>query len=789
MNFDSKSLNVLELNTVLNLLSNEAVCSAAKQSCRDLTPMVKIAEVVSHVEETTSAYNMLNLKGSPPFSDVRDINPFLDRAKLGGSLNTLELLDIKKLLRTARLVRSYIDDDKLTASSIDYLFRSLRANKYLEDRIDSCILGEDEISDNASPFLSDIRRKIRSVSANARESLQKIISSPSYSKALQENIVTMRSGRYVVPVKAEHRSEIPGIVHDMSASGATLFVEPMATVKANNELRELYIKEKLEIDRILSELSSECAEHSSDISSDYSVLVSLDVIFAKAKYSFNNKCNPAHNSSKGIDLKRARHPLLDKSSAVPIDVVIGEEYDTLIITGPNTGGKTVSLKTVGLLCAMNQCGLHIPADYGSRLPVFTHILADIGDEQSIEQSLSTFSSHMQNIVSIIDECDDNSLVLFDELGAGTDPTEGAALAVAIIENIRKTGAYILATTHYTELKVYAINEPGIQNASCEFDVNTLKPTYKLLIGIPGKSNAFAISKRLGLSDSIIDDAKSRVSNSNVKLEHTIEKLELARLKLENDRVEIQQLLESAKEKERAASKLKAEHEVKLEKAEIKAKREAESILQNARNTMEQVFEEIDEMKKHINEEEDFNKYNEARNELRRRLNIAEDSVRSINYEEDNRVSSRPIQVGDYVEIKKIRIKGEVLCVNPDHTIQVKSGAICINSKEEDVLLLEDYKPSKKTVSNSNTVKLNTSKTNNEIDLRGMDTIDGVSAAEMFIDSAVMNHLDVVSIIHGKGTGALRAAIHKMLKMNKNVKSFRLGTFGEGESGVTIVNIK
>lgn len=787
-NFFNKSLNTLELPAVLRMLCDEAVCETAKEQCLALLPGTEPEAVRIRLEETSEACRMMTLRGSPSFSGIKDPRPALERAALGGSLNTRELMDVAAVLRCARLVKTYVSDDEVGKSSIDYIFNALRSNKYLEERISTSIVSEEEIADAASSDLGDIRRKMRAAASRARDALQKIISSPGYAKALQENIITMRSDRYVVPVKAEHKGDIPGLVHDISATGATLFVEPMAAVKANNELRELAAKEKLEIERILAELSAECAAHREDMESDYMLLVRLDVIFAKAKLAYRMDACPAAEGTEVV-LRKARHPLLPKDKAVPIDVELGGAFDTLIITGPNTGGKTVTLKTIGLLAAMNQCGLHIPVLDGSTLPVFDGILADIGDEQSIEQSLSTFSSHMRNIVSITDECDEKSLVLFDELGAGTDPAEGAALAVSIIENIRSKGAMTVATTHYTELKVYATNEPGVQNASCEFDVETLKPTYRLLIGIPGKSNAFAISKRLGLDESIIDEARGRVGTENASFEATIEKLEQTRTELEKLRSDATAKLKAAEEKDRKSSQLKAELEVRLEKAELKAKREAAAIISEARQTAEQVFEELDEMRSRINEEDDVSRINAARNELRHRLNRGEDSLNTGRQEEDNRKSARKPQAGDMVEIKSMGLKAEVISVSSDGTLSLKAGIMNISASEDDVFLLEGEKAPTYIKNTSPSVKLNAASAPSELDIRGFETIEGVAVAEQFIDNAVMAKLGKVSIIHGKGTGALRSAIHSMLKKNRSVKSFRLGSFGEGESGVTIVELK
>ena len=789
MSFSEKSLVTLELPAVLEMLAQQAVGDTAKQAALSLSLSGDRAEVKRRLDETTAAKTMMVVRGSPSFSGVKDVRPSLARADLGGALNTRELLDIARVLQCARLVRGYLADDTVGKTSIDHLFYALHANKFLEEKINNSITGEDEIADGASSELASIRRQMRAAAARARDALQKIISSPGYAKALQEPIITMRSDRFVVPVKADHKGAVPGLVHDISASGMTLFVEPMAAVKANNELRELAAKEKLEIERILAELSADCAEHRDDIDSDFGVLVRLDLIFAKAKLSYKLDCQEASLDTDGIVLRSARHPLLDQAKAVPISVELGDSFDTLVITGPNTGGKTVSLKTVGLLAAMNQCGLHIPAADGSALPVFSHILADIGDEQSIEQNLSTFSAHMTNIVSILAECDDNSLLLFDELGAGTDPTEGAALAIAIIEYARQKGAIIAATTHYAELKVYATNEAGVQNASCEFDVETLRPTYHLLVGIPGKSNAFAISRRLGLGEDIIEDAKNRVNTENASFEATIEKLEQTRLLLEKDRDEAAKLRRTAEENAKRSAFLKAELEVRLEKADTKSRREAERIIAEARETAEQVFRELDDMKKHINDDEDVRRVNEARSELRRKLNRSEEALRPAPETVEDKSSSRPVKPGDVVLIKSMNIKATVISVSPDRILSLKAGIMNVSAKEDEVLLLEGEKaPERKSAPMKGGASIRAA-VPTEIDLRGMESLEAVAAAEQYLDSAVMAKLGTVTIIHGKGTGALRAAIQQMLKRNKLVKSFRPGRFGEGEMGVTVVELK
>lgn len=792
MDFYEKSLNILELPVVLDMLAAEAVTDGGKEACRSLRPSSDRLEVKNRLAETSAAKEMMVVRGSPSLSGIKDIRPSLSRADLGGSLNTIELLNIARVLQCARLVKGYTSDDKLGKSCIDHLFAALHANRFLEEKITGSIVGEDEIADSASSELANIRRKIRAASARVRDCLQKIISSPSYAKVLQEPIITMRSDCFVVPVKAECKGAIPGLVHDISASGATLFIEPMAAVKANNELRELAAKEKTEIERILAELSADCAAHAEDIASDYSYLITLDGIFARAKLSYKLNGIEPELREKGVVLRRARHPLLPKDKAVPISLELGEDFDTLIITGPNTGGKTVTLKTIGLLNVMAQCGLHIPADDGSGVPVYRHVLADIGDEQSIEQNLSTFSAHMTNIVHILGECDADSLLLFDELGAGTDPTEGAALAIAVIEHARKMGANVAATTHYAELKVYATNENGIQNASCEFDVETLSPTYKLLVGVPGKSNAFAISERLGLSKEIIDDAKARIGVQNASFEATIEKLEQTRALLERDRAETAKKLREAEESAKKAAFLRAELSVRLEKADEKAKRDAERIIAEARQTAENTFAELDEMRRKMNDDEQTQEINHARSELRRKLNESQGKLKAKAPEQpkEEKKSARDVRAGDTVEIKSMGVKAEVIDVNPDGTLNLRAGIMNVKLKPDDVYLIEGHAAKQKkqsvTLAGSTAPRAAVSP---EIDLRGMESIEAVNAAEQYIDSAVMGKLKTVTIIHGKGTGALRAAVQQMLKRNKAVKSYRLGRFGEGESGVTIVELK
>ena len=788
MDLLEKSRNTLELPAVLEMLAGEAVSEPAKAEALALVPSVHRAEVERLLAETSDAKDMMVYKGSPSLSGLRDVRGSLARADMGGVLNTRELLEIAGVLQSARAVRSYgMSAEKETC--IDHLFKMLQTNRFLEDKIVNSIPGEDEIADSASSELSDIRRKMRAAAARVRDSLQKIISAPSMAKFLQDPIITTRSDRYVVPVKAECKGSVPGLVHDVSASGATLFVEPMAAVKANNEIRELKAKEKAEIERILAELSAECAAHREDIDADFSALVRLDGIFARAKLSFKLNAGAPELSERRVRLRRARHPLLDKDKAVPIDVELGEDYDTLVITGPNTGGKTVTLKTIGLLCLMAQCGLHIPAAEGSCVPIFDKILADIGDEQSIEQSLSTFSAHMVNIVNVLKECGDGSLLLFDELGAGTDPVEGAALAVSILEDARARGCIIAATTHYAELKVYATNTPGVMNASCEFDVDTLRPTYRLLLGIPGKSNAFAISRRLGLPEEIIEDAKGRVGMTSAKLEETIEKLEQTRQILDRERTESARQLRQAEEERKKAAQLRAELEIRLEKSEQKARREAERILADARAVAESTFRELDAMRSAQNEENDHQRINAARAEMRRKLNETQDSLRKDEPAPEEKKSARAVQVGDVVQIRSMGVKATVLAISSDRTLTLQAGILRVTAREDEVLLLENEKPAVTVRTESRGTALRQSAVSSELDIRGMETIEAIPVVERYIDSAVQSRLETVTIIHGKGTGALRAAVQQSLRRNKQVKSFRLGRYGEGETGVTVVELK
>ena len=787
-----KSLQTLEFPAVLELLAAQAVSDETKERVRKIRPSTDRGEVNLLLQETTAARKMMDIHGAPALSNLRPVAASLQRAHLGGVLNTRELLQIASVLRTTRNVASYsgVGEEKTCIHSI---FKSLTPNKYLEEKISGAILSEDEISDNASAELADLRRKIRVTSGKAREVLQRIISS-SAAKYLQEAIITIRSNRFVVPVKAEFKGSIPGLVHDVSASGSTYFIEPMGAVKANNDLRELLSKEEAEIQRILASLSREAASFREDILQNYDLLLALDLIFARGKLSYQmNGMEPKLVEDGGFVFRHARHPLLDKKKAVPIDLELGQTFDTLVITGPNTGGKTVTLKTAGLLTLMAQCGLHLPVDDGSQVSIFEKVLADIGDEQSIEQSLSTFSSHITNIVKVLEEADDRTLLLFDELGAGTDPVEGAALATAIIEESRSLGAKVMATTHYAELKLYAMTTAGVENASCEFDVETLRPTYRLLIGIPGKSNAFAIARRLGLPEHVIELAGGHLDRQNVQFEDVLSKMERQRQEMEAEKREAARL-RLQMEQDAAAAK---EHRKRLETERAKlldgAREEAREILAEARAVSNTVFHELDQMKKKQKEGQDWQNVNQQRSALRQRINQADEKFHTRSLPQEEETPTRPAQVGDTVELKRMGTRAQVLQVNKDGSLQLQAGILKISAKQSEVRVVDApkhnaQKQMRRMVRRVQS-QMRASGARPELDIRGMTGDEGVAMVDRFLDDAVMAHLTTVTIIHGKGTGALRQAVQQHLKTCKYVKGFRLGRYGEGETGVTIVELK
>ena len=785
-----KSLLKLELDQVLAQLAECAGSEEGKAACLRLRPNADLEDVQAMLDETTAASDLCTRKGNPSFSGVRDVSASLERADRGGSLQPGELLHIAGVLRCARNIKGYCDEEE-KATVLDPLFQAITPNKYLEDRISGAILSEEEIADNASPELSDIRRHMRVQAGKIKDGLQKIISSPAYAKYLREPIITIRQGRYVVPVKSEHKADVPGLVHDVSATGSTYFVEPMSAVNANNALRELELKEKKEIERILSELSAEAAAYRENIDLDVRLLTQLDVIFAKAKLGYRMRAwAPIMNDQGKIELRNARHPLIDPKTVVPISLHLGKDFDSMIITGPNTGGKTVTLKTIGLLTLMAMCGLHIPAGDGSTLSTFDAILADIGDEQSIAQSLSTFSSHMRTIVDVVAECDDRTLVLFDELGAGTDPAEGAALAIALIEFCRKMGSRVVATTHYAELKLYAMRTSGVINASCEFNVETLQPTYKLLIGIPGKSNAFAISRKLGLSEDILKEAGDLVGKSDKDFEDVLSQLEQQRQQMEAARVEAEKLRQETEKIRKQSEEYSIQLQKEKDKAMEAARREAQQIIEDARRTANMAAEELKQLRKQLTEGADTTGINQRQADIRRSLNDAEGKLRSAAPEIKRPEPKRAVLVGDTVELLKLGTKASVIAIQKDGSYLLQAGIMKLTAKPDEVYLLEQedpYKTKGRPQHSGREMKMTAMST--EVDLRGMDTVEAICVLQQYMDGAMRSNLSSVRIIHGKGTGALRAAVQQELKKNKFVKSFRLGVYGEGEDGVTIAEFR
>ena len=782
-----KSMETLELPRVLELLAGCAATEEGRERAVALRPMTDLDDIQRAQDETAAAVKLLTLRGSPGFSGVRPVGASLQRADMGGSLNTRELLEIAAVLRCARAVGEYGAGEEKTP--ISHLFLALTPNKFLEETITNSIVGEDELADSASPELASIRRHMRATESKVRDILQKLISS-NQSKYLQESIITIRSDRYVVPVKSEYKNAIPGLVHDVSSSGSTFFIEPMGVVKANNELRELMAKEKKEIERILAELSAQCAAHKEDILEDYQLLIWLDGIFARAKLALRLECTQPRLSERYLRLRGARHPLLDQKKAVANDLELGDSFDTLVITGPNTGGKTVTLKTIGLITLMAQCGLQIPARDDSTVRVVQRVLADIGDEQSIAQSLSTFSSHMVNIVGILKEADDNSLILFDELGAGTDPVEGAALAAAIIESARGMGALVAATTHYAELKVYAMTTPGVENASCEFNVETLAPTYRLVLGIPGKSNAFAISRRLGLPEYIIEKAAARLDAENVRFEDVLTKLDQQRQEMEKERTEARKLKLEMEQSAARAREYREKLEAERAKVVEKAQAEARSIIEEARAASDLALAELKELQKR--KDLDWQQVNEGRAESRRLLNEAERNIGGPAQEPEAPPPTRPAKVGDTVELVSMGTRATVLSVNKDGTLQLQAGILKISAKQEEVRVVEgetqSQRETRRIIQRAERT-LRTAAVPSQVDLRGMMTDEAIAALEQFLDTAMMGKLETVTIIHGKGTGAVRNAVRTYLKRSRYIKSFRPGRYGEGEDGVTVAELK
>lgn len=788
---EEKSLSTLEYTKILKSLSECAKNDDAKTMAEELKPSSDFREVERALAETDAAVTMSLKFGSPEILRVEPVDGAIKRLDVGGALSTAELLNVARLLKCIRNLKRYTKEQ---TGALEEYFSELVSAKPIEDEINRAIVSEDEIADAASPALANVRRKMKNTGAKIKDSLDSMVRSGHYQKFLMDNIVTMRNNRYVVPVKAEHRSEVPGIVHDMSASGSTVFIEPSSVVNANNELHELEIKEKAEIEKVLYELSNKVAEISEQVKYNYETLILIDFIFAKAKLALDMKAVcPKLNTDGKIKIVKGRHPLIDKSKIVPIDVRLGDDFDVLVVTGPNTGGKTVVLKTIGLFCIMTQAGLHIPANEESEMPVFDDIFADIGDEQSIEQSLSTFSSHMKNIVHIVENAGPNSLVLFDELGAGTDPVEGAALATAIIESIRLIGAKIVATTHYSELKLYALSTDGIENASCEFDVETLSPTYKLLIGVPGKSNAFAISKKLGLPDSIIERSKEKLSDENIKFEDVLGSIEENRVSAQKAREEQERM---RREIEQLKDELQRERE-KIDKKKDKiydnARAKAEKIIKQAQEDTERMLEEIKQLQKEKRDKEAVRAMEEVRKELKlkEKSNVRPKNRRSGGVKSN--VNLNTLKLGSNVLIIDLNDKGTVLSINKDNqTAVIQVGIMKITAKISNLVVLEDEKGSKPEsyVAPKRSTGINTAMSGKtEVDLRGMTIGEAELEVDKFLDESVLSGLSEVSLIHGKGTGALRAGIHEYLRHHPHVRKYRLGRFGEGDIGVTIVELK
>lgn len=781
-----RNLKALELDKILIKLSEETAFADAKQSALELRPANDLYTVNKLLKQTDDAYMLSGRFGSPSFGGITNVVNSLKRAEAGGCLTMGELLKVAEALRVIRGLKQWRDKSSGIETVLDVYFNTLTSNKFLEEKIFTSIISEEEMSDMASVTLSAIRKKIKQTSAKARDILDKMVRSQTYQKFLQDPIVTIRDGRFVVPVKAECRGEIPGLVHDTSSSGATVFVEPMGAVEANNAVKVLKSKEEAEIERILFELSATAGGYAQDIINSYYTATQLDVIFAKASLAYKMKASmPIMNDSGIINLNKARHPLIDKDKVVPISVYLGEEFNSLVITGPNTGGKTVTLKTIGLLTAMAMCGLMIPAGDESRLSVFDKILVDIGDEQSIEQSLSTFSAHMTNIIRILDQTDDKSLVLIDELGAGTDPVEGAGLAIAILEQLRNQGAKIASTTHYAELKEYALQSTGVENACCEFDVATLQPTYKLLIGVPGRSNAFAISERLGMDKALVDKARKLVSDESRRFEDVVEKLENQRQTLDEkikyaERVSLQAQRER-ENVQREIEQLRKQAEFELKKA----REEAMRITSTTRATADALIEELNDLQKHkqLTPEEKA----KLRADIRNMENNADPVEKA---KENNYTLPRALKKGDRVLIFDIDKKAVVAEDPKGDSVLVQAGIMKIKVNIDNLRLLEDKKKPQVQHSTKRNIRSNaTVKAVTDIDLRGMTAMEAIMELDRQLDSATLSGIHQVTIIHGKGTGVLRKEVHNYLKRCKYVKTYRLGVFGEGEAGVTIAELK
>ena len=791
----NKYFTSLELDKILKMLSDTASSADAKEMALNIKPLTDYFEVTELLDKTEAAYVFIAKFGAPSFGGLQNVNNALSRASAGGSLSAGELLKIATTLKIIRGITIWHEKCAGMETSLDDLFNSLYPNKYLEDKITNAIISETEISDNASSELKEIRRKKRHFENKIREQLDSMIHSSHYSKILRDGIITQRNGRFVVPVKAENRSDVAGMVHDTSGSGATVFIEPAAVVEANNEIKVLESREKDEIERILAELSQMAGEFQDTIKISYEAAIMLDLHFAKAHLAYKMKASrPIVYNDGEILLKKARHPLIDPKQVVPVDISLGIDFDSLVITGANTGGKTVSIKTIGLLILMAECGLMLPVADNSRVSVFENVLADIGDEQSIEQSLSTFSAHMTTIVDILKTADDKSLVLIDELGAGTDPVEGAALAVAILENLRCQGAKIASTTHYSELKEYALKTNRVENGCCEFDIASLKPTYRLLIGMPGRSNALAIAGRLGISEEIIDFAKALISEEDTRFEDAVDTLETARKALEDDKEKLeeekQNILRQKENAEKALEKAKEQSEKEIERA----KKEAERIVENARRAGNSLLLEIEQLKKEQAKEKNLQEIaRKAKQAMGRQLDKMDEITNGLQDDDGDYVLPRELVVGDRVFVKSLGGEAEVVSIDQKkNTVQVQSGMLKMKADIADLRLLGGKKQPKKQQGGTRKVHTGANSTlsaTSNIDLRGTTVEEAMLDLDKFIDGVLRTGLNEITIIHGKGTGALRKGIHTYLRKHPNIRTFRVGTFGEGEEGVTIAELK
>jgi len=790
----NKYYKTLELDKILEMLANEASNEKTKQMALETEPSSDIYEVNYEIKKTSQAFELSVKFGTPPFSDIKDVSNSLMRAKSGSRLALREIIEIGRVLNQIKMICDWYGHCANIETELSYLFTRLMPNQYLQNRIETSIISEDEIADSASTELASIRRKKYQAGMRVRENLDKMIRSATVQKYLQESIVTVRDGRYVLPVKAEHRVDVQGLIHDTSSSGQTYFIEPMSIVEANNDIRLLESKEQEEIDRIIAEICAECGEFADTIIDNYNICIELNLYFAKSNLAAKMRASTPIISNDGvISLKKARHPLIDKEKVVPIDISLGQNYQALIVTGPNTGGKTVALKTTGLLTLMAMCGLLIPVSDGSKISIFDNILADIGDNQSIEQSLSTFSSHTNKVIEIIKLADKNSLILLDELGSGTDPIEGAALAIAIIEKLKSKQAKLMVTTHYQELKMYAIESQDVENASCEFDIQTLQPTYRLIIGSPGKSNAFEISSSLGMPRDVIENAKSMVSVENKRFENVIEQLENSRLELEKQNEEIRKLkaeqVQKTEELRKELDDFNRKKENELERARITAM----SIIENTKVQSNEMIDELDKIRKEKDKENFSQMVSGAKSRSKHGLNKMYDIANPVERKQaSNYKLPRPLKRGDSVLVTDIDKKGIVTSESDGDTVLVQVGIMRTRVDISKVRLLENEKVTYKNKSMASTKNVKSKIERSavlELDIRGCSSDEGVYQLESFIDNAVMSGVGTVTVIHGKGTGVLRSAIQRRLRSMSSVKSFRFGVYGEGEDGVTIVELK